>query len=79
MVRTLPETLAQVHAAIESIAEAEVPGQHEDGRLVVVIDATDNRRAADIITQIQNMADVLSATLIYQHDDHNEPHVEAPL
>ena len=79
VVRTKPEALASVQAAIESIAETEIPGKHEDGRLVVVIDATDNRRATDIITDIQNMADVLSATLIYQFDDQNEPHVEATL
>lgn len=79
VVRTQPAKLAEVSDRIENIPEAEVLGEHEDGRLVVVLDTADNRKAADIITDIQNQADVLSATLIYQYDDQFEPQVEAPL
>lgn len=79
VVRTRPANLAKISDSIGTIPEAEVLGQHEDGRLVVVLDTPDNRKAADIITDIQNQADVLSATLIYQYDDQFEPQVEAPL
>jgi len=79
VVRTRPNTLEKVGDRINMLPEAEVLGEHEDGRLVVVLDTTNNRQAADLITNIQNQADVLSAKLIYQYDDQFEPQVEAPL
>jgi nitrate reductase NapD len=56
--------------------DAEVMGENEQGKLVVVLDTRDNRQAADQITAIQNTAGVLSATLIYQYDNRIEPQVE---
>jgi nitrate reductase NapAB chaperone NapD len=79
VVRTKPALLDQVNDRIDAMPEAEVFGRHEDGRLVVVLDTADNRQAADTITDIQNQADILSATLIYQYDDKFEQQVEAPL
>ena len=78
VVRTRPERLARVQDRINAIPEAEVYGEHEDGRLVVLLDTADNRKAADTITDIQNQPDILSATLIYQYDDQFESQVEAP-
>ena len=79
VVRTKPDRLACVHDRINAIPEAEVYGEHEDGRLVVVLDTSDNRKAADTITDIQNQPDILSATLIYQYDDQFGSQVEAPV
>lgn len=79
VVRTRPAMLAKVRTRINAIPEAEVYGQHEDGRLVVVLDTASNRQAADTITDIQNQADILSATLIYQYDDQFGSKVETPV
>ncbi|MCP4047713.1 MAG: chaperone NapD [Gammaproteobacteria bacterium] len=79
VVRTKPDLLAGVQNRINTMPEAEVYGNHEDGRLVVVLDTADNRQAADTITSIQNQADILSATLIYQYDDQFGSQAEAPL
>ncbi len=79
VVRTKPDLLAGVRNRINTMPEAEVYGNHEDGRLVVVLDTADNRQAADTITSIQNQADILSATLIYQYDDQFGSQAEAPL
>lgn len=79
VVRTKPAMLTKVGERIEAMPEAEVCGTHEDGRLVVVLDTADNRRAADTITDIQNQPDILSATLIYQYDDQFGTQVEAPV
>ena len=78
VVRTRPAMLASVHEWIDAIPEAEVYGKHEDGRLVVVLDTADNRQAADKINDIQNQADILSATLIYQYDDQFGTRVTVP-
>ena len=69
VVRTRPSMLESVSASIEALPEAEVLGQNQNGRLVVVLDTTDSRQAADTITDIQNQSGILSATLIYQYDD----------
>ncbi len=68
--------LASVREKLNAIPEAEIFGENEEGKLVVVLDTKDNRKAADRITDIQNQAGVLSATLIYQYDDQFEPQVE---
>ena len=78
VIRTKPALLTEVSDRIEAMPEAEVCGTHEDGRLVVVLDTANNRQAADRITDIQNQADVLSATLIYQYDDQFGTQVETP-
>ena len=78
VVRTKPDMMAAVSDRIASIPEAEVYGEHDDGRLVVVLDTVNNRQAADTITDIQNQPDILSATLIYQYDDKFGTQVEAP-
>lgn len=70
VVRANPADLPRVRAAIESIEDAEVMGEDEQGKFVVVLDTKDNRVAADRITAIQNTDGVLSASLIYQFDDH---------
>lgn len=76
VVRSKPSMLASVRSNIEAIPEAEVCGQNEDGRLVVVLDTANNRLAADMITDIQNQPGILSATLIYQYDDQFKPQTE---
>ena len=69
VVQTQPAMLAAVRNRLDAIAEAEVLGESEEGKLVVVLDTANSREAADAITDIQNQAGILSATLIYQYDD----------
>ena len=52
VVRTKPDRLASVHDRINAIPEAEVYGEHEDGRLVVVLDTADNRIYGDIVKTV---------------------------
>ena len=75
VVQADPDDLERVQKEIESMPGSEVMGRSEQGKLVVVLDLPDNRIAADCITQIQTLDGVLSATLIYQYDDH-EPQLE---
>ena len=76
VVQARPQLVNQVREKLESFPEAEVMGDNGQGKIVVVLDTPGNRRAADRITEIQNTAGVLSATLIYQYDDQHEPQVE---
>jgi len=69
VVRTMPAMLVDVRDRINAMPGAEVYGKNEEDRLVVVLDTNTNRQAADMITDIQNQSDILSATLIYQYGD----------
>lgn len=75
VVQADPASLERVRNKIESLPGTEIMGQNDKGKLVVVLDLPSNRMAADHITQIQTLDGVLSATLIYQYDDH-EPQLE---
>ena len=79
VVRTKPANLDAVRGRLEAMPDVEIFGENEDGRLVVVVDTTNTRKAADTFTDIQNQPDVLSATLIYQYDDHLGSQVEDPV
>jgi nitrate reductase NapD len=76
VVQAKPALMEQVRDSLKSVRDAEIMGENEQGKLVVVLDTQDSRQAADSITKIQNMAGVLSTTLIYQYDDRFEPQVE---
>jgi len=76
VVQTQPSLLADVRGRLNALSEAEVLGENDEGKLVVVLDTASNREAANLITDIQNQAGILSATLIYQYDDQFEPQVE---
>jgi nitrate reductase NapD len=78
VVQAEPARLEQVRSQIETVDGAEVMGEGELGKLVVVLDMDNNRQAADTITDIQKLDGVLSATLIYQYDDYQETHLEDP-
>lgn len=70
VVQADPSDRQNVKTAIEALADTEVMGENEQGKLVVVLDTDSNRTAADRIGEIQHLDGVLSATLIYQYDDH---------
>jgi nitrate reductase NapD len=76
VVHTHPARLETVRNRLEAIPEAEVVGESKEGKLVVVLDSADNREAANTITDLQNQADILSASLIYQYDDQFRSQVE---
>ena len=70
VVQTRPSMLVSVRERLKAIPGVEVFAENEAGKLVVVLDAADNRGAADRITDIQNEPGVVSATLVYQYDDY---------
>jgi len=76
VVQTLPDLLPMVRKRLTAIPDADVFAESDEGKLVLVLDTADNHSAADKISDIQRQAGVLSATLIYQYDDHFDSHVE---
>ena len=77
LVQTRPERMAQVAAAIEGIAAAEIFHRDERGKLVVVIEAGSADSGTDsvgtVLTCISLLPHVISATLVYHTSDTADP------
>ena len=65
--------LERVSEELTRTPGVEIHGQSEDGRLIVTVEDTEARRSADTVTGFANIDGVLSAALVYQHTDTNEP------
>ncbi|MEM5277275.1 chaperone NapD [Cupriavidus taiwanensis] len=77
VVHALPDRLAQVRAAIEAIAGAEIHAVSDSGKLVVTLEAPSSRAIAAHLTFLHQFDGVLSAALVYQHNEDAEAMHEA--
>ncbi|WP_421701894.1 chaperone NapD [Aliiroseovarius sp.] len=72
LVHTKPERTAEVVTAINATEGGEVHA-HEDGRIVVTVEDTEDKRASDQIMDMHQIPGVLTVTLTYhsfeEHDD----------
>jgi len=66
LVHAMPEMTDSVIAAITAIEGGEVHA-HEDGRIVVTVEDTDDQRASDQIMEMHQIPGVLTVTLTYHH------------
>ncbi|MCK8464702.1 chaperone NapD [Aliiroseovarius sp. S1339] len=75
LVQTMPEMTGDVAAAINATEGGEVHA-HEDGRIVVTVEDTAEKRASDQIMDMHQIPGVITITLTYHHFeelDDNEP------
>jgi nitrate reductase NapD len=73
LVRARLDDLDRVRRALTELPGVEIHGQSEDGRLIVTVEDSDARRSAETVTSFEHIDGVLSAALVYQHTDTNEP------
>ncbi len=69
VVHALPASLPQVRAAIDAMAGAEVHAVSDSGKLVVTLEAPTSRAIAAHLTFLHQLDGVLSAALVYQHNE----------
>ncbi|TRD23246.1 chaperone NapD [Palleronia caenipelagi] len=67
LVHAAPGTVTETRARLEAMPGAEVHAESEDGRLVVVVEDMDDRKASDTIMEMHQIPGVLSVTLNYHH------------
>ena len=67
----------EARVAMEATPGVEVHAQTDDGRLVVVVEDTDEAFASDIIMGLHQIPGVISLTLNYHHFEDTSP--RAPL
>ncbi|WP_300514490.1 chaperone NapD [Aliiroseovarius sp.] len=64
LVHTTPEKTEEVVAAIDATDGGEVHA-HEDGRIVVTVEDTEDKRASDQIMDMHQIPGVITVTLTY--------------
>lgn len=66
LVHTMPDMTGSVAAAINATEGGEVHAQ-DQGRIVVTVEDTDDKRASDQIMDLHQIPGVLTVTLTYHH------------
>ncbi len=76
LVHAVPERSADVIAALEAIEGGEVHGA-EDGRIVVTVEDTADKRASEQIMDMHQIPGVITVTLTYHHFEELDDEVDA--
>ena len=63
------DVLPQVRREIAAFTGAVVHGAHADGRLVVTIEGASSRALLDTMNMMSALPGVMSAALVYQHNE----------
>jgi nitrate reductase NapD len=74
VVHASPEKIEKVRAQLEKIAGVEVHASSAEGKMVVTIEKTGDREAADTFEEISRIPGILSTAMVYHHF---EPDAEA--
>jgi nitrate reductase NapD len=67
LVRARPENCEKLKQQLGKIEGVEVHATTDDGKLVVTVEASADRTAADKVYQLQDMPGVIAASMIYHH------------
>lgn len=67
LVRARPENCEKLKQQLGMIEGVEVHATTDDGKLVVTVEASADRTAADKVYQLQDMPGVIAASMIYHH------------
>lgn len=67
LVHATSETADAVRNGVEALEGTEVHGASDDGRLVVVVEDTQTKTAADQIMAMHQIPGVISVTITYHH------------
>lgn len=69
LVQTLPRDAEALRSRLVAMPGVEVHAISADGGLVVTVETSSSHTMADILNGLQQMHGVLSATLIYHHQE----------
>ena len=76
VVHVYPARIEHVTRALARLSGAQIHAAAPDGRLVVTLESSSARAAADCIDAIQRLEGVLSCALVYQHSEPLEAMME---
>ena len=69
VVHAAPQGAQRIAESIAAMPGAEVHATSRDGKLVVTLEASSAREIASCIEEIQRLEHVISAALVYQHNE----------
>ena len=69
VVHAAPDSVQRVVQSIAGLSGAEIHAASRDGKLVVTLEAASARAIAALIEAIQQLDPVISACLVYQHNE----------
>jgi nitrate reductase NapD len=67
LVHCRPPSIVSLHHAVQALPGAEIFQSSDEGKLVVVIEASSAKSVLDTIDAIRVLPGVLNAALVYQH------------
>ena len=73
VVHTRPEDLVTVKNTIEQLPGAEIHGESDKGKLVVVLETQNQGFITDVIDKINSDERVLGTALVYHHIEQLDP------
>jgi len=65
LVHAYPQQVATVGESLIQLPGVEVHGNNDDGRIVVTVEQDDANQMSDVLTHMQTLPGVLSASMIY--------------
>ena len=65
LVHAYPEQIGVVGESLIQMSGVEVHGNNDDGRIVVTVEQDDANQMSDVLTHMQTLPGVLSASMIY--------------
>ncbi|OUS35526.1 hypothetical protein A9Q94_12425 [Rhodobacterales bacterium 56_14_T64] len=69
LLRADPKKMEQVLTGIAAVDLAEVPVSDPNGKIIVIIETTNQGAIVDALTQLQLIDGVVSASLVYHQTD----------
>ncbi|MFV0574498.1 MAG: chaperone NapD [Vibrio sp.] len=79
VVHVVPQYLASIKKTIESYEGAEIYGESEEGKLVVVIETENQGYITDTIDAINQLDHVLSTALVFHQIEHDLENLDKEL
>lgn len=70
-IKALPANLSAVQQRLKNITGIEIHMATDEGKLIATVESDDAGAMADTVINIEQVEGVLSATLVYHHDDSN--------
>ena len=76
LVQAWPDDIAAVQSRLEEVPGVEVHAEDEKGHLVVTIESETVQATAEILTNLQGVEGVLSASMVYHHEEQQPEKLE---
>jgi len=69
IVQTRPENMTAIKAALSKIRDTEISADDPSGKIVVVMEAENDRQLADGMKEIGDIPGVLGVNLVFHHSE----------